>query len=531
MRSRALRARPQASPGPPRMTVAGLVYLRGQDADGRLRELVCERARARPVLGELALALLETKGPRELGFRSVGDWSREQVGLDGRTVREWALVWKRLKELPRLRRAVEAGEVSWTVAGEAARLATPETEAACLETVRGRTVRAVKALVAAVRREERAEKGKEVAGPSAAEAEEEEGAGERVRVRIACSPELARKWAVACELARRVAGEELPVWACAEAIAAAGASASGFPDGGADPEPGIWRSPRRGRGESREHGLRQRLWPRLRWGAPRERPSRLQRLAEGVEHCPPRELDRRLRAATGFLQSVDLEIGRILRQVRDRRLYRELGLPSFERYVAERLDLAPSTARRLVRMARAEQSHPAVATAFREGRVTLLQAEVLLRGASLELAQKVTLRRLEEEVLPGEVDFWAPPEVARFFLAMLHAVGLEPLLDHALRTWLGMEQETHHYRIYERDGWRCAMPGCTARRGLHAHHVRFRSHDGGDEAWNLLTLCVAHHQYLVHAGLVRVFGQAPDRIIFEMGVGRFASGDVKLTAG
>jgi len=531
MRSRALRARPTVPPWPPRLTVAGLVYLRGQDADGRLRELVAERARARPVLGELALALLEKKGQRELGFRSVGDWARERLGLDARTVREWALVWKRLKELPLLRRSVEAGELSWTVAGEAVRLATPETEAACLETVRGRTVRAVKAIAAAVRREERRAKGKEVAGPSAAEAEEEEEAGERVRVRIACSPELARKWAVACELARRVAGEELPAWACAEAIAAECASATGFPEG--DAEPGIWKASRGiGRRASREHGLRHRLWPRLRWTAPRERPSRLQRLAQGAAEATPRELDRRLRAATGFLQSVDLEIGRILRQVRDRRLYGELGFPTFERFVTERLGLAESTARRLVRMARAEHSHPEVATAFREGRITLLQAEALLRGGSLEFAEKVTLRRLEQEVLPGEVDFWAPPEVARLFRAMVEAMGLEALLDHALATWLGMGRTASRYhRIYARDGWRCMIPGCMARRMLQAHHMHYRSHGGGEWGWNLLVLCVVHHKHFVHGGLIGISGDAPDGLVFDMGVGRFASGDVKLPGG
>jgi len=303
----------------------------------------------------------------------VGDWARERLGLDGRTVREWALVWKRLGGLPLLRRAVEAGEIAWTVAGEAARLATLETEAACLETVRGRTVRAVKAMVAAVRRAERA--GKEVAGGSA---EEEEEAGERVRVQIACSPELARKWAVACELARRVAGEELPVWECAEAIAAECASATGFPEGG-DAEPGIWKQSRKvGHAASREHGLRHRLWPRLRWAAPRERPSRLQRLAQGTEDATPRELDRWLRAATGFLQSVDLAIGRVLRQVRDRKLHRELGFPTFERYVTERLDLAESTARRLVRLARAEHSHPLdrFETFDGDGRVTVREEDL-----------------------------------------------------------------------------------------------------------------------------------------------------------
>ena len=118
-------------------------------------------------------------------------------------------------------------------------------------------------------------------------------------------------------------------------------------------------------------------------------------------------------------------------------------------------------------------------------------------------------------------------------MAMVAEIGDEGVyhfaVDHALRTWLGMEQTSHHYRIYQRDGWRCAVPGCTARRGLHAHHVRFRSHRGGGQAWNLLTLCVAHHQYLVHAGLIRITGRAPNQLVFEMGVGRFASGDVKLT--
>ena len=129
-------------------------------------------------------------------------------------------------------------------------------------------------------------------------------------VRIPCAPELARKWAVACELARRVAGEDLPVWACAEAIAAEGGSATGFPQGG-DAEPGIWTKSHGREGiPSREHGVRHHLWPRLRWEAPRERPSRLQRLAERVEEATPRELDRRLRAASGFLQAVDLVWGR-----------------------------------------------------------------------------------------------------------------------------------------------------------------------------------------------------------------------------
>jgi hypothetical protein len=243
--------------------------------------------------------------------------------------------------------------------------------------------------------------------------------------------------------------------------------------------------------------------------------------AESVEGdlkgATPLELDRRFREATGFLQRIDFEIGRILRQILERRLYRELGFESFEDYVVERLDLSPRTARRLVRLARAPE---AVATAFRKGRITLLAAEAILRGAPLD--ETVTLRKLQEQVRP-EVDFWAPPDVARFFLAMVARMGLEALLDHAIATWLATAQPGHE--VFERDRWRCTAPACSARRNLHRHHIVYRSHRGPDEPWNLTTLCAWHHQRGVHAGWIRIMGRAPDGLVFDLPVGRFRSGD------
>ncbi len=86
MRTRALRRSSAVQirrPAP-----AALVFLRGRDADGRLRELVAERAAARPVLGALAAELLRRRAHEPLGFRSLSDWSRERLGVDARTVRE-----------------------------------------------------------------------------------------------------------------------------------------------------------------------------------------------------------------------------------------------------------------------------------------------------------------------------------------------------------------------------------------------------------------------------------------------------------
>jgi hypothetical protein len=528
MRARAIRRRAEprsddaaASATPAgRPSVAALVFLRGRDADGRLREFVAQRAQARPVLGALAAALLGGRGFEPLGFRCLGDWSRERIGVGARAVREWARVWRALSELPRLREAVLSGEVSWTVARLIVGVVTPENEAACLETVRGRTVRAVEVLLRAVA----------VEHESPAETSQEE----RVPVRVACSARVATKWAAALELARRMAGENLSTAECAEAIAAECISTVGSLESLA-PERRRPALPTRRRKETVESGLRAEAWPRLRWSArPSPKRDRLARLTCELEDCSPRELDRRLRAAMAFLQQVDFEIGRILRQLLERKLYCELGFESFERYVHERLDLSPRTARRLVRLARAEHGTPAVASAFREGRITLLQAEVLLPGGSaaarekLELALRTTLRRLEDEVLPQQVAFWAPPELAALFEALVARVGLEAMLDHAIATWLEAGAQFDDYADFERDGFRCTVPGCTARRNLQSHHVWFRSACGPDVAWNRTTVCSYHHHRGVHAGNLAIRGRAPDGLIYELGVGRFRSGDVAL---
>jgi len=133
------------------------------------------------------------------------------------------------------------------------------------------------------------------------------------------------------------------------------------------------------------------------------------------------------------------------------------------------------------------------------------------------------------------ISFHAPADSARFFRAVLQEVrqrlararsapvsegeAFEAMLDHALEAWSGLDARTRRdRRIFERDGWRCAVPGCTSHRNLQVHHVVFRSHGGGDEPENLITLCAWHHQRGVHGGLVRITGRAPDRLRFELGL-------------
>src|SRR3990172_3272733 len=110
MRARALRSHPGLSapalePGaaPVRSpSRAALVFLRGRDADGRLRELVRVRATVRPRLGALAEAAVKGRAYEKLGFRCLGDWSRERIGGGARAVGEWARGWRGRRGLPGL---------------------------------------------------------------------------------------------------------------------------------------------------------------------------------------------------------------------------------------------------------------------------------------------------------------------------------------------------------------------------------------------------------------------------------------------
>jgi hypothetical protein len=325
-------------------------------------------------------------------------------------------------------------------------------------------------------------------------------------------------------------------------------------------------------------------------GAPAPLPPELGRLLDGLAEADAFDLDRRLRRAVRLERTHEARIGPLLRRFLDARAYRRRGYWDRERYLEERLGMCPRKARALVRIERVLDGAPALADAYRSGRLSWVQTHALApllevgldarrARAWLRRAGRVTVRRLEDDVRtalaradlespqsramgadreeamgmedPGMKDrkigarhrekedaiisFHAPPDSARFFRAVLETVrerlsalrgapategeALETMLDHAIQAWSqGDERARREYRIFERDGWRCAVPGCTSYRNLQVHHIVFRSQGGGDEPENLVTLCAWHHQRGVHGGLVRITGRAPDRLRFELGL-------------
>lgn len=78
--------------------------------------------------------------------------------------------------------------------------------------------------------------------------------------------------------------------------------------------------------------------------------------------------------------------------------------------------------------------------------------------------------------------------------------------------------------VEDRDGG-CRVPGCTARRWLHVHHIVHWTDGGPTDTPNLLALCSAHHR-MHHRGRLGISGDADeaDGVIFTDERGRRMAG-------
>ena len=518
--------------------------------DGYLRRLSSQEARCRLVFGRLAERFLRSRGHHALGFARLDDYGRECLGLSGRTLESAATVAKALAHLAAMTAAFEAGELSWAHVRLLARVATPETETDWLALARRHTVRALETVI----REQN----------HGAEDEEDEQREPHVRMRLRCPHRTVQLWRDVVELARRMAGAQLPEAGAAEAIAADGLSArpaptTPWPEGyrPSEPEP-----PDR----DETHAA---FAPALDWSAVAEAvPADVAALAE-ADDLDPAALDARLRAIVLAMQQIDWQMGRLLRIFLDRRLYLLMLFRSGARYVRERLGISERKARALVALERQSWAAPALGEAYRSGALSWLRALAVLPVASEETAaawvtraQDVTIRRLYDEVewalairvpfdpvapppldavLPrpdrqmgaggeapypdAEVAFSAPQSVVALFRVAILAFtgpaeplwrGFERLLEHVKTEW--ESQPRHRDPIFARDGWRCAVPVCSSRKQLHDHHVVFRSHGGDNRRENRITVCAWHHLRGIHGGVVRASGQAPADLTWELGV-------------
>jgi hypothetical protein len=182
---------------------------------------------------------------------------------------------------------------------------------------------------------------------------------------------------------------------------------------------------------------------------------------------------------------------------------------------------------------------------LRLGKTALLRpsADVLRRfrlpedlGTALASAVESERQRLSKlpETVPwpeawpdrtAEPSVLAAHEYAKRMRRLPAWVGLLSLLEDFARTHDDPRAipKREWKATYERDGYRCAAPGCTRRARIQDHHIEYRSDLGSDELWNQISLCEFHHLQGEHGVLARILGRAPLDITWWIGRDEFES--------
>jgi hypothetical protein len=257
-----------------------------------------------------------------------------------------------------------------------------------------------------------------------------------------------------------------------------------------------------------------------------------------------RQLDAELRHLYSMRDQWDEQLGHLAMVFRSIEGWRSLGFVSFGHYCIERLGMHPKTVRQRAALERQLFEVPALREAMRRGAVSYEKARLIARFAIdspdrwIAIAPRIScadLRRL----LQGEEDRkmcargWFRaflPRRVRLLLeeacrALRRAFGgwLSPgecfgrMCSRFMEIWRPPRRRgTVQRKARDRDRGLCQVPFCS-RAATPVHHIVFRSHGGGNGLENLTSLCPAHH-HAVHMGWIRVWGEAPDRLTWQLGV-------------
>jgi hypothetical protein len=558
-------------------------------AESQLSTLAASVGPLRRVLAAIASQLLATKAHERLCFARLGDYARERVGLSARQLQDLARVHGALAGLPRLEHALVTNELPWSKVRLIARVASAADEEAWIARARRVPTRRIEHEV------------REHGRGGESSDREDEGPRVRVTVHctpaLRAKWELTHEIAERVAGGRLPAGAVLELVAAetfsclsvdertrdddAVTVAAQRRGAASGADGVAPAEGG--RAPARpllrsvaalaaGLAEADAFELDRRLRAAVRLEQTLDAAiAPLLRVVASGEHewCGAyRPLAAYAPDALGMSAS---KARTLLRLERAGDACPELR----EAYRSGRLSWVKAQCLLPLLLLDVPGEWRRVWVAWAE-RVTVrrLEADVaralLLRAGTHTAWQRCKLHpELAQDPVPGDeqlcaqeidteaterLEWRVPYDVAGLFAGVRAALCAQlraengralrdgevfgALLDHALLTWTLREPGARRPDpVIERDGYRCAVPGCTSRRSLHDHHVTFRSAGGSHAPENRVTLCAFHHQRCLHAGLLRVRGHAPDALVFELGVrrgapplARYGSGDVALPA-
>jgi hypothetical protein len=468
-------------------------------------------------MGECLAALCSGDGPMRLGYSSIGDYARENLSLAPRTALELAKLARELRERPLLREAVRSGEVSVKKAEAVLAAAKGEAEVFWVARARRETVHG---LIAAVR-------GGPVPGYGA------EPDFDTIRVELGAEERAVVDEAMG--LAGQLLGAASPRWQRLEAMCQEFLGAHPEADAGGDGEDVRVAPSKPAASFDLEAWLEREYerWSYLYEADPVPAPE------AGVDDLDrARRIDARLRELSAMRRGWDELLGHLCLLLLNTGLWRDMHFADLGHYARERLGMSARTVEKRAWLERRMWELPPIRRAMRDGTIGYEKALLVARCESvdfvdawIEIAEKTTcieLKRLVEADTDAqmcarrELRLRLPEDVRALFSACCRVARAGPsrtlllVAEHFVATWKVMERRTKARRVIERDqGW-CTVPGCS-RPAVHAHHIQYRSHGGGDDEANQTGLCLAHHLHGIHKGYVRVRGRAPDALVWELG--------------
>ena len=354
--------------------------------------------------------LVDTGGLETLGYVRGKDYCTERLGVSLRHARELAWMERLLPQYPILEKAWMERALSRSKVRLLLRHVSPAQEAEWVEKAEGISVRRLTELLNAL------------PVPAPADDAPDEGAEATGRfLRCQVTGEVWEKFQFVRELATGLLGREPTDAECLELCAAEMVNGPDLvPDEETkrriawEAEYRAWRAEEMLKRQASRLVLQGALeeqtnrWAYLGWEMPQVEVTADLSIPDDARAF---EVDRRLRQAVRLSQHADWYLACMLYTFSNYRLAERAQFASFQHYVRERLGLSGSTARKLVRLRREFFFFPAVRDAYRQGKLTQTQAELVCRAASdetevawLEYAYVVSARQLQDDV--RRLDAW-----------------------------------------------------------------------------------------------------------------------------
>ncbi|MCU0727326.1 MAG: HNH endonuclease [Planctomycetes bacterium] len=503
------------------------LLLRALHADGEVRKAARGEGMLDLAIGETLLRLFEGGKLADLGISTQKAYATDRLGVPVRAVYEWTRLARTLKDRPLLRRAVVCGAITANKAMLLQRVAKAEAEAGWISLAMGVTYTELE---------------QRVDNAYGHNLMEEFCAAS---LYLSMTPEQQDLYEQALRAAAGEIGFGAPRWMCQEAIAMEWLA--GHADLIPDDAPIPLAIPTRVTESARWDEAREPLEKHLRALEEAQRIT----VDDDLDLCHSgRELDRRARRLLACRRTIAEPLGRLLDGFFKSGYWGVLGCRSPEEYVQERLGMAPRTAFQRVWLERRMNELPPIREALVSGKLTFSKALIVARRARPEDVEeriaKATMKSCQdveraateeedrEDRARGHRRVWGPRE-AMVTVAMsiqsakdwwLRETG-ETLDDGKALALTGayfiVEDQAHaagrprrrrrRWIVMMRKDGLCQTPMCGGR-AVHGHHIRFRSHRGGDEVTNQIGLCAFCHN-LVHLGFLKITGLAGDRLLFE----------------